>query len=169
MLSYVLSQNLIFSCPKQFNRGSCHWLTNSRYFYFWHTKSDPRDLWPLRHLIRVMRRHDLTAKFELFETFFFLLFWNFFGTFLELFWNIFGTFLELFWNLFGTSLELLWNFFGTNTMTKTILETCGICDTDYNSDNWESEFMTIFATCQSRVTLDSIRNSCDVFLFCAKK
>ena len=24
--------------------------------------SDPRDLWPLRHLIRVMRRHDLTKK-----------------------------------------------------------------------------------------------------------
>ena len=26
------------------------------------SKSDPRDLWPLRHLIRVMRRHDLTKK-----------------------------------------------------------------------------------------------------------
>ena len=25
-------------------------------------KSDPRDLRPLRHLIRVMRRHDLTNK-----------------------------------------------------------------------------------------------------------
>ena len=25
-------------------------------------KSNPRDLWPLRHLIRVMRRHDLTKK-----------------------------------------------------------------------------------------------------------
>ena len=25
-------------------------------------KRDPRDLWPLRHLIRVMRRHDLTKK-----------------------------------------------------------------------------------------------------------
>ena len=31
-------------------------------FYFWHTPSDPRDLWPLRHLIRVMKRHDLTKK-----------------------------------------------------------------------------------------------------------
>ena len=31
-------------------------------FYFWHTMSDPRDLWLLRHLIRVMRRHDLTKK-----------------------------------------------------------------------------------------------------------
>ena len=25
-------------------------------------QSNPRDLWPLRHLIRVMRQHDLTTK-----------------------------------------------------------------------------------------------------------
>ena len=38
-------------------------LTHSvRYFYFCHTKSNPRDLLPLRHLIRVMRRHDLSEK-----------------------------------------------------------------------------------------------------------
>ena len=37
-------------------------------------------------------------------------------------------------------------------------------DTDYNSDNWEPEFMTIFVIWQLIVTLDSIRNSCDVFL-----
>ena len=35
-------------------------------------------------------------------------------------------------------------------------------DPDYNSDNWEPEFMTIFATWQLRVTWDSICNSCDV-------
>ena len=40
--------------------------------------------------------------------------------------------------------------------------TCGIWDTDYNYDNWEPEFMTIFVAWQLRVTLDSIRNSCDV-------
>ena len=34
--------------------------------------------------------------------------------------------------------------------------------TDYNSENQEPEFMTIFVTWQLRVTLDSIRNSCDV-------
>ena len=63
----------------------------------------------------------------------------------------------------------------TKTMTKTktktfwehlpraILETCDIWDTDYNSDNWEPEFMTIFVIWQLIVTLDSIRNSCDVF------
>ena len=45
----------------------------------------------------------------------------------------------------------------------TILQTCDNWDTDYNSYDWEPEFMTIFVTWQSRVTLDSIRNSCDVF------
>ena len=44
----------------------------------------------------------------------------------------------------------------------TILQTCDNWDTDYNSYNWEPEFMTIFVMWQSRVTVDSIRNSCDV-------
>ena len=44
-----------------------------------------------------------------------------------------------------------------------ILGTCDICDTDYNSDNWEHEFMTIFVTWKLRVSVDSICNSCDVF------
>ena len=48
-------------------------------------------------------------------------------------------------------------------MTKTIPETCDIWDTDYYSDNWEPESMTIIVTWQLRVTLDSIRNSCDVY------
>ena len=42
------------------------------------------------------------------------------------------------------------------------LEICDIWDTDYNSDNWKPEFMTTFATLQLKVTLDSIRNSCNV-------
>ena len=42
------------------------------------------------------------------------------------------------------------------------LVACGIWDTDYNSDNWEPEFMTLFVAWQLRVTLDSIRNSCDL-------
>ena len=37
-----------------------------------------------------------------------------------------------------------------------------IWDTDYNIDNWEPEFMTNFVIWKSIVTLDSIRNSCDV-------
>ena len=50
----------------------------------------------------------------------------------------------------------------TKTMTKTIPETCDLWDTNYNSDTLEPEFMTIFVAWQLRVTLDSIRNSCDV-------
>ena len=42
---------------------------------------------------------------------------------------------------------------------KTILQTCDNWDTDFNTYNWEPEFMTIFVTWQSRVTVDSIRNS----------
>ena len=41
-------------------------------------------------------------------------------------------------------------------------ETCDIWDTDNNSDNWEPEIMTIFVIWQLIVTLDSIRNSCNV-------
>ena len=44
--------------------------------------------------------------------------------------------------------------------------TCDIWDTDYNSDNWEPEFMTIFVTWQLRVTLDSIRK---MFNWCPSK
>ena len=63
---------------------------------------------------------------------------------------------------------------GTKTMKKTnkfrehleraMLVTCDIWDTGYISDSWELEFMSIFVTWQLRVTLDSIRNSCDVYL-----
>ena len=69
-------------------------------------QSDPRDLWPLRHLIRGMRRHNTTY------------------------------------------LQFLMTIF---------------------DDNWEPEFMTIFFIWQSIVTLDSIRNSCDVFFVCWHK
>ena len=67
----------------------------------------------------------------------------------------------------------------TKTMSKTkifreylqraIPETCEIWDTDYNFDNWEPGFMTICVTWQLRVTLDSIRNSCDVLHKQARK
>ena len=59
----------------QLNRWPCHSLADS--LTHWvsvlisPSKSDPRHLWPFRHLIRVMRRHDPTKKFELF--------WNFLG------------------------------------------------------------------------------------------
>ena len=52
---------------------------------------------------------------------------------------------------------------GDLTWPKKALRCCDIWDTDYNTDNWEPEFMTIFVNRQLIVTLDSIRNSCDVF------
>ena len=59
----------IFSCPQQLNRTHCPSLGPSVHplpltiRVFTTLQSDPRDLWPLRHLIRVMRRHDLTKKY----------------------------------------------------------------------------------------------------------
>ena len=50
------------------------------------------------------------------------------------------------------------NFWGTYFQ----LVTWDIRDTDYNTDNWEPGFMTIFVTWQLIVTLDNICNSCDV-------
>ena len=52
----------------------------------------------------------------------------------------------------------------TKTKTKTISEACEIWDTNYNSENREHKFMTIFVAWQLKVTLDSICNSCDVFV-----
>ena len=43
------------------------------------------------------------------------------------------------------------------------LGTCDIWDTNYNTENWEPGLMKIFVTWQLIVTLDSIRNSCDVY------
>ena len=65
---FVFLSFCLFSCPEQLNRWPCHSLTDSlsqslTHFYFCHTKSNPRALLPLRHLIRVMRRHDLTENF----------------------------------------------------------------------------------------------------------
>ena len=43
------------------------------------------------------------------------------------------------------------------------LMNCDIWDTDYKSVTWEPEFMTIFVTWKLIVTLDSIRNSCNIW------
>ena len=45
--------------------------------------------------------------------------------------------------------QILWEH-----LQRAILVTC---------DNWELDFLTIFVSLQLRVTLDSIRNSCDVY------
>ena len=55
---------VLFSCPEQLNRWPCHSLTHwvTHWLLLLTLQSDPRDLRPLRHLIRVMKRHDMTKK-----------------------------------------------------------------------------------------------------------
>ena len=55
---------------------------------------------------------------------------------------------------------ILWKIFRNLDNPRTF----DIWDILYNSDNWEPEFMTIFVVWQLIVTLDSIRNSCDVLV-----
>ena len=92
-------------------------------------------------------------------------FWEFgqFGKMLTIFkiWTILSIF--KFWK----SLTIFYTFenFG-QFWTKTILVIWIISDTDFNSDNWEPDFMTICVTCQLRVTLDSI---CNLAMFCSTK
>ena len=85
-----------------------------------------------------------------------------FLTTVDNFW-LFFTLFDKFWkmyNIFGKFWQFLkfWHFWSILQMlTMIILYSCGLWDIDYNSDNWEPEFVTIF------VTLDRIRNSCNVF------
>ena len=44
------------------------------------------------------------------------------------------------------------------TIARTILDTCGIWDTVYNSDNWEPQVITISLAWQLRVAVDDICN-----------
>ena len=151
------------------------------------SKSNPRDLCPLRDLIRVTRRHDMTKKRTMTKT----ITKTDTKTDTKTMTN---TFREQLQRAIPETCDLcnIWSeWWGdmtrpkretitmtnteTKTMTKTntfrehlqraILETCEIWDNDYNFDNWEPEFMTICVTWQLRVTLDSIRNSCDVFFW----
>ena len=55
-----------------------------------------------------------------------------------------------------------WQFWCQFFWTFLQLVTCDIWDTDYNTENWEPGFMTIYVTWQLIMTLDSIRNSCNV-------
>ena len=117
------------------------WLTDWGYFYFWHTKSDPRDLWPLRHLIRVMRRHDLSNK----KTMTMTMTKTISKTISE---HPQSTILEScdLWDLRPDWWDMTWPR-QTMTMTMTIrehpqganLETCDLWDTEYISDNWEQQ------------------------------
>ena len=54
----------IFSCSEQLNRWPCHSLTHWDTFLKTQQQSNPRHMWALWHLIRVMKKHNLTKKEE---------------------------------------------------------------------------------------------------------
>ena len=58
--------------------------------------------------------------------------------------------------------QFLMIFLMTILVIIVIIGICDIWDTYYNIDNWEPGFMTIIGTWHFFVTLDSIRNSCNV-------
>ena len=95
---------MVFSCPQQLNRWPCHslthWLTHwLRVLLLLTLQSDPRDLWPLRHLIRMIRKHDLTNIMTIL-----ILFWQFWFSFENV--NFFWKFLTIF-NNFWQFLRIL--------------------------------------------------------------
>ena len=59
---WQFEQLLYFSCPDRVcQRDQCETLSLT-HFWFWNTQRDPRHLWTFGHLLRVMRKHDLTNK-----------------------------------------------------------------------------------------------------------
>ena len=116
--SWIFCEVYLAQCPKKDNDNAIQRTP-------W--QSNPRDLWPLRHFIRVMRWWGNMTWPSLWQ-----------------FWQLL-TFLDNF-QRFLTILKIRTIAVAILTIEKTILETCDIWDTDYNSDNWEPEFMTIFVT-----------------------
>ena len=148
-------------------------MASLRYLLILTLKSNPRDLWPLRHLIRVIRRHNLTQKYLP------MYLHTYQPTYLPTYQPTYPpTYLpdhslSHFWFLTLKSnpgdlwplrqlirvmrrhdmtkkdlpTSALWIVCGNGRSQlrhKMMLETCDIWYTYYNSDNWEPEFMTIF-------------------------
>ena len=88
-----------------------------------------------------MRKHDLNNILTIFLEF--SQFWQFWKA-----WQIW------FFMKFLTIFYFILTIFAILTIAKTILDTCDICDTDYNSDSWEPEFTTIIVTWQLSVRVD---------------
>ena len=56
---------MFLAVPRQLYRWPCHWLTNwltTRHCWKTLPYSTLRDLWPMRHVMIVMMRHDLATK-----------------------------------------------------------------------------------------------------------
>ena len=127
------------------------WLTQSQYFYFWHTKSDGKK-WSDQH---------------------FDFFWNFSKTILVICNNLYNLVLTNFWqflylkNYFVSFWQLwtvlkfwhLWQWFFYH------FDICDIWDTDYISNNWEQQYGQLHCDLWIESDGDSIRNSCDVFIW----
>ena len=107
-----------FLQTQQVTLSLTHSLSQSRYFYFWHSKSDPWDLWLLRHLITVMRRPETILKTnKIFDNV--CHFWQF-STIL--------TKLDDFWQLKPFLTSWIWKF--GNFVVLTILTTFDNFDND---------------------------------------
>ena len=100
-------------------------------------KSDPRDLWPLRHLFRVIRRHNLTKKTTKTNTQTKTMTMTKTNTFREPLQRAIIETCEL-WDIWS-------EWWGDMTWpTKRQLQRqrqrhCDLWDTDYISDNWEQQ------------------------------
>ena len=151
------------SCPEQLNRTHCPSVClsvttkQSESSQHYRVNLDTCDLWDIWSewwgLIEETWPVNFFSAFSQHS-------FNFHSTFSIFFFNFF-TFLSTFSQLFLTFFS---NFF-SNLCTS-----IGIWDTaDYSTDNWGPGFMTIFVTLQLIVTLDSIRNSCDVFQYSLKE
>ena len=145
-LSWVEVELLRFlAVHRQLNRWPCHSLTHwVSHFWFLTLKSNPEDIW----------QYNLPN-------------WPTYLTYLSDIpnWPTYLTYLPYLTPAYLIYLSYraiyLFTFLEEHTWGA-IKWICDIWDTDYNSDNWELEFMTIFVTWQLRVTVDSIRNSFNV-------
>ena len=155
----------MFSCPEQLNKTRClsvclsvppQQLTVSPLTTL---QSDPRDLRPWRLLFKVLKTHDLLPPFT---------------TILE----GFDKFLTIWIILTNSDNSDHFTFFTILTIDNNFhnpyncfchfvkwkkKQTWKFATFELNSDNWESEFTATFVTWQLIVTIDGIRNSCDVW------
>ena len=97
-------------------------------------RCDSRNLWPLWHLIRVMRWPDLTKRTYLPTTFLPTCLPAYLPTHLptNLRKHPQGAILDTCDNWDIWSAVMIWVF-----SNGAIIGTCDICDTDYNTDNWD--------------------------------
>ena len=157
-----LSSIFMFSCPEQLNRTHClsvclsvrpQQLTVSPLTTL---QSDPRDLRPLRLLFKVLRTPDLLPSFTTILDGFdkFLTNWTILtnsdnSDHFTFFYNFDN------WQQFSQFIQLLLPFCQMKKQTWKFAT--------FEPDNRESEFTATFVIWQLIVTMDGIRNSCDVW------